>query len=64
MDDNTKKESRQIGKTEERLNPLYSIREIHNYNQNSLQQALQVRKNKNNYLINKLLYRKEKLIIN
>ena len=59
MDNNLKKESRQIGMTEERLNPLQSIREINNYNQSKLQQELQVRK-KNNYLIMNLLYRKEK----
>ena len=46
MDNNLKKESRQIGMTEERFNPLQSIREINNYNQSKLQQELQVRKKK------------------
>ena len=44
MDNNSKRESRQIGMTEGRLNDLQSIREINNYNQNRLQQAIQVRK--------------------
>ena len=44
MENISKRENRQIGINEGRLNALQSIREINNYNQNRLQQALQVRK--------------------
>ena len=44
MDNNSKRENRQMDINEGRLNTLRSIRELKNYNQCRFQQALQVRK--------------------